>query len=190
MRSSEPNGETATRDWLVLTNGGGSDIGTVEGKDIPRKPDQKDEQARGEKHPNQQAAHPARDEKAKDDKGDKRDDGPPRPKWPFVLAGLVVAAFVGVVLWVIYRPRPNVWTDDAYVAVHYASVAPRVSGQVTTVLVDDNQEVKAGQVLVMLDPRDYAAAMAAAEAALARDSAQVVEVSANLARQPSIISQQ
>jgi membrane fusion protein, multidrug efflux system len=190
MRSSEPNSETATRDWLVPSDGGGSNDGSAEAKDNWRKPDQKDEQAREEKHPNQQAPQPARDQKAKDDKGDKQGDEPPRRKWPFVLAGVVVAAFVGVVLWVIFRPRPDVWTDDAYVAVHYASVAPRVSGQVSNVLVDDNQEVKAGQVLVTLDPRDYAAAVAAAEAALARDSAQVVEVSANLARQPAIIRQQ
>jgi membrane fusion protein (multidrug efflux system) len=56
--------------------------------------------------------------------------------------------------------------------------------------VDDNQQVKTGQVLVMLDPRDYAAAMAGADAALARDAAQVAEVTANLVLQPSIISQQ
>jgi membrane fusion protein (multidrug efflux system) len=56
--------------------------------------------------------------------------------------------------------------------------------------VDDNQFVKAGQVVVMLDPRDYQNALASAEAALARDSAQLADVSANLARQPALISQQ
>jgi membrane fusion protein (multidrug efflux system) len=201
MQPSEPNGETATRDWLVpadggasndgASNDGASNDGAAEAKDNRRMPEQKDQQARDEKHPIQQAAAaPAQDQKAKDDKGGKQGGEPPRPKWPFAVAGVVVAAFIGVVLWVIFRPHPDVWTDDAYVAVHYASVAPRVSGQVTTVLVDDNQQVKTGQVLVMLDPRDYAAAMAAADAALARDAAQVAEVTANLVLQPSIISQQ
>ena len=190
MRSSEPNSKTAARDWLVIHDRGGSNDGAAEAKDDWRKSNQKDEQARAEKHPNQQAVQPTRNQKAKDDKGDKQGDRPPRPKWPFVLAGVVVAVFVGVVLWVIFRPRPDVWTDDAYVAVHYASIAPRVSGQVSAVLVDDNQVVKAGQLLVTLDPRDYAAAVAAAAAALARDSAQVVETSATLARQPAIIRQQ
>jgi membrane fusion protein (multidrug efflux system) len=173
------------------SNDGASNDGAAEAKDNRRMPEQKDQQARDEKHPIQQAAAaPAQDQKAKDDKGGKQGGEPPRPKWPFAVAGVVVAAFIGVVLWVIFRPHPDVWTDDAYVAVHYASVAPRVSGQVTTVLVDDNQQVKTGQVLVMLDPRDYAAAMAAADAALARDAAQVAEVTANLVLQPSIISQQ
>jgi membrane fusion protein (multidrug efflux system) len=190
MQSTEPNSETATREWSVPNDGVRSSDGAAEAKDDRGKPGQKDEQARNEKHPNHQAAAPKEDQNAKDDRGDKQGDEPPRPKWPFVLAGVVVAVFIGVVLWVIFRPRPDVWTDDAYVAVHYASVAPRISGQVSTVLVDDNQEVKVGQVLVILDPRDYAAAVAAADAALARDSAQVVEVSANLARQPAIIGQQ
>jgi ferric-dicitrate binding protein FerR (iron transport regulator) len=97
MRPSEPNSETATRDWLVPNDGGGSNDGAAEAKDNWRKPDQKDEQARDEKHPNQQAAQTARDQKAKDDKGDKQGDEPPRRKWPFVLAGVVVAASVGVV---------------------------------------------------------------------------------------------
>ena len=190
MQSSEPNSETVTRDWLVPNVGGGSNDGAAEAKDDWRKPDQKDEQARNEKHPNQRAAEPKRDQKGKDDKGDKQGDGPPRPKWPFVLAAVVVAAFVGVVLWVIFRPHPDVWTDDAYVAVHYASIAPRVSGQVWTVPVDDNQEVKAGQVLATLDPRDYATAVASAEAGLLHDTAQLGDVAANLARQPAIIRQQ
>jgi membrane fusion protein, multidrug efflux system len=183
MRSSEPNSGTGTRDWLVPDDGGGSN-------DDWRKRHQKDEQARNEQRPNQQAAEPKRDQKAKYDKGDKQGNAPPRPKWPFVLAGVVVAAFVGVVLSVIFRSRPDVWTDDAYVAVHYASIAPRVSGKVWTVPVDDNQEVKAGQVLATLDPRDYATAVASAEAALLRDTAQVGDVAANLARQPAIIRQQ
>jgi membrane fusion protein (multidrug efflux system) len=84
----------------------------------------------------------------------------PRPKWPFILAGAVVAIFVGVVLWMIFRPRPDVWTDDAYVMVHYASIAPRISGQVTDVPVDDNQVVKVGRLVVALDPRDYETAVA------------------------------
>jgi membrane fusion protein, multidrug efflux system len=190
MRSSEPNSQTATRDWLLLNDGDGSNDGAAEENKDWRKSDQKDQQARAEKPPSQQTAELRPEQKAKDDRAGKHGDEPARLKWPFVLAGLVVAAFVGVVLWMIFRPRPDVWTDDAFVAVHYASIAPRVSGQVWTVPVDDNQEVKAGQVLATLDPRDYATAVASAEAALLRDTAQVGDVAANLARQPAIIRQQ
>ena len=133
-----------------------------------------------------------RDEKNKDkDKDSKKDEkqSKPLPLWPFLVAGLVVLVFVAVVLWIIFRPRPDVWTDDAYVTVHYASIAPRVSGQVATVPVDDNQAVKAGDVLATLDPRDYQTALAIAQAALQRDTAQVGDVSANVERQPANVAE-
>ena len=114
----------------------------------------------------------------------------PLPRWPFVLVGLVVAIFAALVLYIIFRPRPDVRTDDAYVMVHYATIAPRISGQVATVPVDDNDVVKTGQVLATLDPRDNETALASAEAAVARDRSQFDEISANVSRQPSIIEQQ
>lgn len=46
-------------------------------------------------------------------------------------------------------------TDDAYVTGHLHQVSTRVNGTIEKVLVDDNEHVKAGQVLVLLDPRDY-----------------------------------
>jgi len=114
----------------------------------------------------------------------------PLPRWPFVLVGLVVAIFAAVVLYIIFRPRPDVRTDDAYVMVHYATIAPRISGQVATVPVDDNDVVKTGQVLATLDPRDNETALASAEAAVARDRSRLDEISATVSRQPSIIEEQ
>jgi membrane fusion protein, multidrug efflux system len=114
----------------------------------------------------------------------------PPPLWPVGVAAVVAALFAAFVLWIIFRPRPDVWTDDAYVTAHFALIAPRVSGQVTSVEVDDNQQVKAGQVLVALDPRDYETAVAAAQAAVERDKAQFADTSATLARQPPIIEEQ
>ena len=122
----------------------------------------------------------------------KQDKKPAKPRatWPLVLGAIVLSAFIALVVWIIFRPRADIWTDDAYITVHYANIAPRISGQVSTVQVDDNQAVKAGQVLVTLDPRDYETAVSSAEAALARDSAQLAEVTAILARQPAFINQQ
>ncbi|SHL82386.1 membrane fusion protein, multidrug efflux system [Bradyrhizobium lablabi] len=114
----------------------------------------------------------------------------PLPRWPLVLVGFLVAIFAVAVLYIIFRPRPDVWTDDAYVMVHYATIAPRISGQVATVPVDDNYVVKTGQVLATLDPRDNETAVASAEAAVARDRSQFDEISANVSRQPSIIEEQ
>lgn len=62
-----------------------------------------------------------------------------------------MAIFAAVVLYIIFRPRPEVWTDDAYVMVHYATIAPRISGKVTMMPVDDNDVLKIGQVLATLD---------------------------------------
>ena len=121
-----------------------------------------------------------------------KQEQPKRPvrRWPWFLAGAVVLTFVIVVLVIIFAPNPDVWTDDAYVTVHYATIAPRISGQVATVEVDDNQIVKAGQVLVTLDPRDDETSVQMAEAALERDRAQVNNAAANVARQPPLIEQQ
>ena len=124
------------------------------------------------------------------DKGDGKQAKEPLPRWPIAVGGLVVAVFVGVVLWIILAPKADVWTDDAYVTVHYATTAPRVSGQVATVNVNDNQIVRAGDVLVTLDPRDFQAAADMAQAALDRDRAQVGDASASITRQPSLITQQ
>src|SRR5580692_197147 len=132
-----------------------------------------------------------KDEAPNDRKVQQADASPaPLPRWPFALVGLVVAIFAAGVLHIIFRPQPDVRTDDAYVMVHYATIAPRISGQIATVSVDDNDTVKAGQVLATLDPRDHQTGVASAEAALARDKAQLGEVSANVARQPSIIEEQ
>jgi len=57
-------------------------------------------------------------------------------------------------------------TDDAYITGHIAPVSARVAGPVVAVLVDDNQDVKTGAVLVRLDPKDYEVALAQARAAV------------------------
>jgi membrane fusion protein, multidrug efflux system len=137
-------------------------------------------------HDRQERAGKVKDQREKD--GEK--PAKPLPRWPLVLAGLVVLIFAAAVLYTIFRPRPDVWTDDAYVMVHYATIAPRISGQVATVPVDDNDVVKTGQVLATLDPRDNETALASAEAAVARDRSLLDEISTTVSRQPSIIEEQ
>jgi len=114
----------------------------------------------------------------------------PPPLWPLGVAIIIAALFAVLVLWIIFRPRADVWTNDAYVTAHIALIAPRISGQVVSVEVDDNQQVKAGQVLVTLDPRDYETAVAEAQAAVERDKAEYADASATLARQPPLIEEQ
>jgi membrane fusion protein, multidrug efflux system len=75
---------------------------------------------------------------------------------------VLLAALVG--LFVYYHDRET--TDDAQVDGHITPMASKVYGRVAQVLVEDNQQVKAGQVLVKIDPRDYQAAADQAKAAL------------------------
>jgi membrane fusion protein (multidrug efflux system) len=97
---------------------------------------------------------------------------PPAPKGlanPKVLrlllgAGAVVlAGAVGLIVY--YYNRES--TDDAQVDGHITPMASKVYGRVAQVLVEDNQAVKAGQVLVKIDARDYQAALDQAKASLA-----------------------
>jgi membrane fusion protein (multidrug efflux system) len=75
---------------------------------------------------------------------------------------VVLAAIVGLVVY--FHDRES--TDDAQVDGHITPMASKVYGRVAQVLVDDNQPVKAGQILVKIDPRDYQAAVDQAKAAL------------------------
>jgi membrane fusion protein (multidrug efflux system) len=88
-----------------------------------------------------------------------------------VFISLVVLAVVASSL-LLYRYL-LAWesTDDAQIDGYIYPVSCRVSGYVTRVLVDDNQYVEAGTVLVQLDPKDYEVAVANAKATLANDQA-------------------
>ena len=88
------------------------------------------------------------------------------------VAGLVTSGYF-LLPW-INTALNTVSTDDAYVNGHMTFVAPRVPGQVMKVLVDDNQRVKKGDLLVQLDKEPFQV-----QVALKRAAVQVAE--ANLA---------
>src|SRR5579862_8635818 len=71
---------------------------------------------------------------------------------PLVLL-VIAAAVAGVLYW--RHSRLTESTDDAFVDVPFARVSPQVAGRVLRVFVDDNQDVRVGDVLVELDPADY-----------------------------------
>jgi membrane fusion protein (multidrug efflux system) len=80
-------------------------------------------------------------------------------------------------------------TNDAYVTADYTLVAPRVAGQIAEVLVDDNQVVKAGQLLARIDDRDYRAALASAEGDVEVATAAVRDLDATIAQHPALVAQ-
>ncbi|HUB33393.1 MAG TPA: HlyD family secretion protein [Bryobacteraceae bacterium] len=84
----------------------------------------------------------------------------------------LIAAAAGVAVWLHYQNRVS--TDDATVDGHLSAIAPKISGNVIQVLIQDNQPVKAGDVLVRIDPRDYQAKVDLAQAALLEAQARAV----------------
>jgi membrane fusion protein (multidrug efflux system) len=92
----------------------------------------------------------------------------PKAKWALSFL-LIVGAVAGVFLWRYYSVRET--TDDAQVDGHIYSVTSRVSGTVVQVNFDENDEVKQGQVLAQLDPKDYQVALQRAQAEMADASA-------------------
>ncbi len=113
-----------------------------------------------------------------------------RAKW-IVIALVVVAAVVGIWWYVDYQNNGKFLqeTDDATVQADMVTIAPRVSGYVAEVLVGENQDVRAGQPLVRIDPRDARAQAAQAEAQIAVAGAQADTARAQITEQYAAIDQ-
>jgi membrane fusion protein (multidrug efflux system) len=80
-------------------------------------------------------------------------------------------------------------TDDAYVQSDITVISPKVEGYIKEMRVADNQPVEAGQVLAVIDDRDFAAKAAQAEAALQSEEAAVDTYDSRLDLQRSMIEQ-
>ena len=80
-------------------------------------------------------------------------------------------------------------TDDAFVEGRIISVAPRVAGPVVNLLVDDNQPVKKGDLLLEIDPNDYIVKLSQAEAKLAEAKARLNVSSHDVSKNTSTVHQ-
>lgn len=95
------------------------------------------------------------------------DDTAPRPVWRTRLLLAVVLLGAGAyIAHAIWHARHFEETDNAQVAGHVMPVLPRVSGFVSDVNVVENQQVKAGDILLSVDDRDYRSRLMQAEAEL------------------------
>lgn len=90
----------------------------------------------------------------------------------FIGIGLLVLV-VAVVIYYIVAIQGRESTDDAYTDGRAISIAAKVSGYVTVLAVQDNQLVKAGDLIVAIDQRDYDVALQNAQASLAANEAQL-----------------
>jgi len=99
-----------------------------------------------------------------------------------LILAAIAAAPAATRLWNYFASYES--TDDAQITGYIDPVSARINGTVVRIAVDDNQRVKAGQLLVQLDPRDYQVAVEQARANLTQAQAQV-----NIARQNYVASQ-
>ena len=129
-------------------------------------------------------AAPPKEDKAGE--GDEGKDAKPQKKGllqrPLTLVILVAAVLAlligGTIFWLNARKFES--TDDAFVDTHLVRLAPQISGRVLQVLVEDNQQVAAGQAVVKIDPRDQEAQIAQAQSQKAAAEAQIAQAEATL----------
>jgi membrane fusion protein (multidrug efflux system) len=106
------------------------------------------------------------------DNGEARNEKLPNPRSRRMILGVVMVVIAAVSLGLYFHYRDRVTTDDAQVDGHITPISSKIYGNVVEVLVEDNQQVKAGQILLRIDPRDYQAKVDQARAALALTESQ------------------
>jgi len=104
-----------------------------------------------------------------------------------VVGPLIAGAWYGYSTWTFDRFMES--TDDAYVGGEVTTIASKVAGFIDTIAVTDNQEVKAGDLLVKLDDRDYRAQLARAEANVAAQEAALANREAARRLQTAVVEQ-
>jgi membrane fusion protein (multidrug efflux system) len=100
-----------------------------------------------------------------------------------LVTGASLAALLGIGAFSLYwwhLGRFLEETDDAYVRADWVAISPRIAGYVAQVLVEDNQPVKAGEVLVRIDARDFTEHLNSAQAQLQQAQAAATAQHASL----------
>jgi membrane fusion protein (multidrug efflux system) len=103
----------------------------------------------------------------------------------------VVAALVLLIFGVRYVRYARAYesTDDAFIDGHIVGVSPKVASNVARVHVDDNIHVKAGDLLVEIDPRDFEARLAQARGNLAAAAAEAIRAHTDAGRYQRLVEQ-
>ena len=132
---------------------------------------------------------PSDDEKSQQDASaqqnqDRQDEDKPRKrpgKKPLIILGIVVIVMLIVAFFFWFTTRNEETTDDAFTEGNAVTIAAKTSGYVVKLLVNDNQRVKKGDLLLVIDPRDTEAQRDQAKAQLALAEAQLHQAEAQLA---------
>ena len=158
--------------------------------DVSPRPRREKQQA---EPPSEKKARDDEDKKPKENGDEKAEQKPPMPRWKkalYWLIGLSILAvlIIGGVLYYLHaRHYEN--TDDAFVDGHMSQVSAQVAARVVRLAFQDNERVRAGQILVALDTRDYQVKLDQARAQRAQAAAQVEQARAQVALQQANLDQ-
>src|SRR5712675_3697423 len=99
---------------------------------------------------------------------------------PFLitLAAVALAGLLGWAMWGAYMGAP--WTRDATVRAYVVMMAPEVPGRIVELHVSDNQYVRKGDLLMVIDPTNYAITVSQAEASVKQAQASVQTIDAQM----------
>ncbi len=152
--------------------------------DDPVAEDQSPERGKPDESDKKQSS--GKDAEGSDKQANKKEDEPPKKSSPWIkIIGLtvVVLAIAGGVYYYLSN-RDLESTDDAYTDGRSLTISPKVSGYVVELLVNDNQRVKAGDVLARIDPRDFLVArdQALANLTIIKAQERSAELNAEIAR--------
>jgi membrane fusion protein (multidrug efflux system) len=109
-----------------------------------------------------------------------------------LMGSAAIALLAGAATYGVYYEKTGQYleaTDDAYLQADYTTIAPKVSGYIAAVLVEDNEPVMAGQVLARIDDGDYRTALDQAEADVATAQAEIANIAAQIEQQHAVIEQ-
>ena len=96
------------------------------------------------------------------------------------LAAVALAAALGYQAWQFYMGSP--WTRDGAVRAYVVKVAPQVAGEIVQLPIADNQFVHKGDLLMLIDPKNYSIAVRQAQAAVEQTHAVAINANAEMTR--------
>ncbi len=147
-----------------------------------------------EAKPATDGANDRANDRANDGAKEGKDDAvKPMPRWKkalyWMVGLLVLAALVTAGVLYYLHARHYETTDDAFIDGNISQIATQVAGRVTRIAFEDNQTVTAGQLLVELDPRDYAVKLEQARAQRVQAAAQLDQARAQVGLQQANLEQ-
>ena len=107
--------------------------------------------------------------------------------FPATIAAALAGGYFGGHWWVVGRFQVS--TDDAYVGAHTATLAAKIPGYIATIPVEDNQHLRAGDVIATIDDGDYRLAVDAARDKAATQKATIERIGQQVAAQQAVVQQ-